>query len=96
VFAWVLFRAPDFSTAGAVFGRLFTWGPATLFAPVAVICIAVAILLQLVPEQPIVTLRHRLEAANPVALAGALVVTIVVVGSTVPGGAVPPFIYFQF
>ncbi|MDX6640857.1 MAG: alginate O-acetyltransferase complex protein AlgI [Solirubrobacteraceae bacterium] len=96
VFAWVLFRAPDLSTAGAVLGRLLTWSPATLFAPVAVICIAVAILLQLVPEQPIVTLRHRLEAANPVALAGALVVTIVVVGSTVPGGAVPPFIYFQF
>jgi hypothetical protein len=49
-----------------------------------------------VPEQPIVALRHRLEALDAPALAAALTVTIVVVGSTVPGGSVPPFIYFQF
>jgi len=95
--AWVFFRAPNFSTAGAVFGQLFAGSPgATLFDPVVVIVIVLAIGLQLLPERPIVALRHRLEAWNPVALAAALAVTIVVVGSTVPGGSVPPFIYFQF
>ncbi len=96
VLAWVLFRAPDFSTAGTVLERLFSGGPATLFDPVVVIAVVLSIGLQLLPERPIVALRHRLEAANPVALAAALTVTIIVVGSTVPGGAVPPFIYFQF
>src|SRR4051794_14529973 len=76
-FAWVFFRAPNFSTAWAVFGQLFSGGPgATLFTPVVVIAIALAIGLQLLPEGPIVALRHRLEALNPVWLAGALAVTI--------------------
>jgi len=97
VFAWVLFRAPDLGTAGAVLGRLgdFTT-PATLFAPAVVLAVVLAIGLQLLPERPVVALRHRLEALNPPALAAGLIVTIIVVGATVPGGAVPPFIYFQF
>jgi alginate O-acetyltransferase complex protein AlgI len=94
--AWVFFRAPNFSTAGAVFGQIFSGGSATLFDPIVVIAIVLAIGLQLLPEKPIVALRHRVEAWNPPALAAGLVVTIIVVGSTVPGGAVPPFIYFQF
>jgi D-alanyl-lipoteichoic acid acyltransferase DltB (MBOAT superfamily) len=94
--AWVFFRAPNFGTAGAVFGQLFSGGTATLFDPVVVIAIVLAIGMQLLPERPIVALRHRIEALNPVALAGGLAVTIIVVGSTIPGGAVPPFIYFQF
>ncbi|MCW2992369.1 MAG: hypothetical protein JWM73_2963, partial [Solirubrobacterales bacterium] len=48
------------------------------------------------PERPIVALRHRVEAFNPVALGAGLALTIIIVGSTIPGGAVPPFIYFQF
>ena len=97
VFAWVLFRAPDLGTAGAVLARLGHWTmPATLFAPAVVLAVVLAIGLQLLPERPIVALRHRLEALDPPALAAGLVVTIVIVGATVPGGAVPPFIYFQF
>ena len=96
VLAWVVFRAPDLNIAGSVLGRLFAGGPATLFDPVVVIAIALAIGLQLLPERPIVALRHRVEALNPVPLAFGLAVTIAVVGATVPGGAVPPFIYFQF
>ena len=96
VLAWVVFRAPDLSLAGTVFQRLFTWGPATLFTPVVIIAIVVAIGLQLVPERPIVALRHRVEAFNAVPLAFGLAATIAIVGATVPGGAVPPFIYFQF
>jgi alginate O-acetyltransferase complex protein AlgI len=95
-FAWVFFRAPNFGTAGAVFGQLLSGGTATLFDPVVVIAVVLAIGLQLLPERPVVTLRHRVEAYNPVALATGLAVTIIVVGSTIPGGSVPPFIYFQF
>src|SRR4051812_45848895 len=94
--AWVVFRAPDLSIARAFLGRLFVSGPATLFTPAVVIAIVLAIGLQLVPERPIVRLRHRIEAFNPVPLAVGMFVVIALVGATVPGGAVPPFIYFQF
>ena len=94
--AWIFFRAPNFGTAGAIFEGLFRGGSATLFDPVVVIAIALAIGMQLLPERPIVALRHRFEALNPVALGAALAFVIIVVGSTIPGGAVPPFIYFQF
>jgi D-alanyl-lipoteichoic acid acyltransferase DltB (MBOAT superfamily) len=94
--AWIFFRAPNFGTAGAIFEGLFRGGSATLFDPVVVIAIALAIGMQLLPERPIVALRHRVEALNPVALGAGLAVVIIVVGSTIPGGAVPPFIYFQF
>ncbi|MEO6496530.1 MAG: MBOAT family protein [Solirubrobacteraceae bacterium] len=95
-FAWVFFRAPNFGTAGAIFEGIFRGGSATLFEPVVVIAIVAAIGFQLLPERPIVALRHRLEALNPVALGAGLALTIIIVGSTIPGGAVPPFIYFQF
>jgi alginate O-acetyltransferase complex protein AlgI len=93
---WIPFRAPDFDTAGAVLEGIVRGGEATLFEPVVVIAIIAAIGFQLIPERPIAALRHRFEALNPVPLAAALTVTIIVVGSTIPGGAVPPFIYFAF
>jgi D-alanyl-lipoteichoic acid acyltransferase DltB (MBOAT superfamily) len=96
ILMWIPFRAPDFGTAGAIVEGLFRGGEATLFTPVVVIAIVLAIGLQLVPERPIAALRHRIEALDPVPLAAALALTIIVVGSTIPGGAVPPFIYFQF
>ena len=52
--------------------------------------------LQLVPERPIRVLRERFEGLNPAALGLGLATCIAVVGATVPGQAVPPFIYFQF
>ena len=94
-FAWVPFRAPDFGTAGAIFEGIFRGGSATLFTPAVVVAILAAIGLQLLPERPMVALRHRVEALNPVALAAGMAVTIIIVGSTIPGGAVPPFSYFQ-
>src|SRR3954454_21960927 len=57
--AWVVFRAPDLTIARTVLGQLFVAGPATLFTPAVVIAIVLAIGLQLVPERPIVALRHR-------------------------------------
>src|SRR3954454_6545307 len=94
--AWVVFRAPDLTIARTVLGQLFVAGPATLFTPAVVIAIVLAIGLQLVPERPIVALRHRIEAFNPVPLALGMFVVIALAGATVPGGDFPPFIYFQF
>jgi len=94
--AWIPFRAPSFSTAGAFLEGLFRGGGATLLTPGVALAILAAIGLQMIPERPMVALRHRIEALNPVALGAGLAVTIIIVGSTIPGGAVPPFIYFQF
>jgi hypothetical protein len=41
-------------------------------------------------------LQVRIERMRPLALAVGLAVTILIVGATVPGQGVPPFIYFQF
>src|SRR3954454_6249633 len=46
VLAWVVFRAPDLHIAGSILSRLFAGGPATLFQPVVVIAILLAIGLQ--------------------------------------------------
>jgi alginate O-acetyltransferase complex protein AlgI len=96
VLLWIPFRAPDLSLAGTVLGRLFTPGPATLFVPGVIAALAVVIGLQWVPERPLTALRGRLESAGPLALGAGLAVLVAIVGATVPSGAVPPFIYFQF
>jgi hypothetical protein len=71
-------------------------GPATLFTPAVVIALAAVFVLQWLPERPLGALRERVQGLSPVALGGALAVTIAVVAATVPANAVPPFIYFQF
>jgi alginate O-acetyltransferase complex protein AlgI len=96
VLLWIPFRAPDLSLAGAFLGRLVSPGPATLYTPGVLLALAAVIGLQLVPERPLAALRERLEAARPLALGTGLATAIVLVGATVPGGAVPPFIYFRF
>ena len=48
------------------------------------------------PERPIQALRDRFESLNPAVLGFGLAMCIAIVGATVPGQAVPPFIYFQF
>jgi hypothetical protein len=52
--------------------------------------------LQLAPERPLDALRERLQALDPIALGAALAVVVALVAASVPGNAVPPFIYFQF
>jgi alginate O-acetyltransferase complex protein AlgI len=96
VLAWIPFRAPDLSLAGAMLGRLFDPGSFTLLTPTVALAILAVIGLQLTPERPMEHLRLRLEALSPAALGTALAVIIAVVGATVPGSGVPPFIYFQF
>jgi D-alanyl-lipoteichoic acid acyltransferase DltB (MBOAT superfamily) len=96
VLAWIPFRAPDLSIARAFADRLFSPGSATLLTPGVAVALLLVIGLQLVPEKPLTGLRMRFEAARPVALGLGLAVTVALVGASVPGQAVPPFIYFQF
>jgi alginate O-acetyltransferase complex protein AlgI len=96
VLAWIPFRAPDLGLAGTFASRLFHGGPATLWTPAVVVALAVVFGLQWLPERPLWALRERIQLMRPVALGGALAVTIAVVAATVPANAVPPFIYFQF
>ena len=96
VLAWIPFRAPDLSIARAFAGRLFSPGSATLLTPGVAVALALVIGLQLVPEKPLTWVRLRLEGVRPVALGMGLAVTVALVGASVPGQAVPPFIYFQF
>jgi D-alanyl-lipoteichoic acid acyltransferase DltB (MBOAT superfamily) len=94
--AWIPFRAPNLETAAAFAKRLATPGPSTLLTPGVALAIAGVLALQLLPERPIDAFRERLVAIRPVALGGALAVTVAIVAASVPGHAVPPFIYFQF
>jgi alginate O-acetyltransferase complex protein AlgI len=96
VLAWIPFRAPDLGLAAVVFERLFAPGPATLWAPVAVLMTLLVLGGQLLPEQPLERARLRLEALRPSALGAALGVTIFVSAATIPSNGVPPFIYFAF
>jgi alginate O-acetyltransferase complex protein AlgI len=96
VLAWIPFRAPNLDLAGAFVARLFHPGALTLLSPGVVVALLFVFGLQLVPERPIEALRMRFESLNPAALGFGLAVCIAIVGASVPGQAVPPFIYFQF
>jgi hypothetical protein len=41
-------------------------------------------------------MRERLQALDPLALGFGLAATVALVAASVPGNAVPPFIYFRF
>src|SRR3954465_5246516 len=96
VVAWIFFRSQSIADAWTFLGRLFSPGPATLwaFTPVALaVCVIGA---QLLPPRPLEGLRLRFERLNPVLLASALALVILFVGATVPSQGVAPFIYFRF
>jgi D-alanyl-lipoteichoic acid acyltransferase DltB (MBOAT superfamily) len=96
VLAWIPFRAPTLSIASTFFQRLFEPGALTLMSPGVAIALLLVFGLQLVPERPIQALRDRFESLNPAVLGFGLAMCVAIVGATVPGQAVPPFIYFQF
>ena len=58
--------------------------------------IVVVIGMQLLPPAPLERIRLRVATLPAPALGFGLAAVIAVVGATVPGGSVPPFIYFQF
>jgi D-alanyl-lipoteichoic acid acyltransferase DltB (MBOAT superfamily) len=95
-FAWILFRSPDLDVFWAFLGRLVDPGAATLWTVPVVAMIAVVVGMQLLPQRPLQNLQLRIERLQPIALAVALAIVILVVGATVPSQGVPPFIYFQF
>jgi D-alanyl-lipoteichoic acid acyltransferase DltB (MBOAT superfamily) len=96
ILAWIPFRAPNLDTAWAFAHRLIVPGPSTLLSSRVAVAIAGVLALQLLPERPLDAIRDRLIAIRPVALGGALATTVALVAASVPGHAVPPFIYFQF
>jgi D-alanyl-lipoteichoic acid acyltransferase DltB (MBOAT superfamily) len=94
--AWIPFRAPDLTAAWAFAQRLVVPGPSTLLTPGVAAAIIVVLALQLAPSRPMAVLHERIMSARPGVLGVGLAVTIMVVAAAVPGGAVPPFIYFAF
>ncbi|MEA2220274.1 MAG: alginate O-acetyltransferase complex protein AlgI [Solirubrobacteraceae bacterium] len=96
VLAWIPFRAPDLSLAGAFASRLADWGPPTLWSAPVVFVVLLVIGLQLLPTRPMDELRVRFENLHPAALGASMAVVTVLVTATVSSQGVPPFIYFQF
>jgi alginate O-acetyltransferase complex protein AlgI len=96
VLGWILFRTRDLHLAGDFLARFADWGPATLWTAPVLLCVALTIGLQLLPERPLEQLRFRFAELQPAALGLGLALVVAFVGATVPANAVPPFIYFQF
>jgi alginate O-acetyltransferase complex protein AlgI len=96
VLGWILFRSESLSLAADFISRLAVPGPATLWTPAVVLAVVAVIGLQLLPPDPLERIRLRAARLPAPALGTALAVVIALVGATVPGGSVPPFIYFQF
>jgi alginate O-acetyltransferase complex protein AlgI len=94
--AWIPFRAPDLATAWAYTERLVAPGPSTLLTPSVAAAVVGILALQLLPEHPLDAIRERLQAVGAVPLGAGLAVVVALVAASVPGNAVPPFIYFQF
>jgi D-alanyl-lipoteichoic acid acyltransferase DltB (MBOAT superfamily) len=96
VFGWILFRSESVALVGTFLGRLFVPGAATLWSAPVVLAIMVVIGLQLLPADGVERLQVRLERVRPVVLAVGLTALVLLVGATVSGQGVAPFIYFRF
>jgi alginate O-acetyltransferase complex protein AlgI len=94
--AWIPFRAPDLATAWAYTQRLVSPGSSTLLTPGVAAAVTGILALQLLPEHPLDAIRERLQGVGAVPLGAGLAVVVALVAASVPGNAVPPFIYFQF
>ena len=95
-FGWILFRSQTLSLFWDYVSRLVVAGPATLWTWPVIAAIVVVIGLQLLPPRWVEDWQLRIERTQPLVLATALALTILVVGATVPSQGVPPFIYFRF
>jgi D-alanyl-lipoteichoic acid acyltransferase DltB (MBOAT superfamily) len=94
--AWIPFRASDLSAAWALCGRLVEPGPVTLMTPGVAIAILAILVVQLMPRAPLAAVQYRLTAVRPAVLGAGLAACLIMVAASVPGNAVPPFIYFRF
>jgi len=95
-FGWILFRAGSLELAGQYIGQLAEPGPVTVATPAVLSAVIGVIGFQLLPPVPLERVRLWFAELPAPALGAGLAAVIAVVGATVPGGAVPPFIYFQF
>ncbi|WP_203921602.1 MBOAT family O-acyltransferase [Rugosimonospora africana] len=96
---WVFFRAPGFSDAFAVLGRLTAWTAhgTGLVAPLLVVLVLAGTAIQLVPPgfltRPV---RAALGTMSPVAQGVTLALAFVALLAIAPNLGVPAFIYYQF
>ena len=91
-----MFRAPDLSIAGEMFGQLSDWSTASVITWTTGLVVLGTIGLQLLPERETGELRLQVERLHPAAMGAALAVVVMFVAATVPTQGVPPFIYFAF
>jgi len=97
-FAWVLFRAPDLTTAGAVVSQLWLGigQPTTLVTFSVLVVVAVGLGLQWIPPRFWQSLQRR-YARMPLVVQGVgMGLFVVVVTNLIGQRGVAPFIYFQF
>jgi D-alanyl-lipoteichoic acid acyltransferase DltB (MBOAT superfamily) len=96
---WVFFRAPDFSGAFAVLGRLVAWtGRGTgMITPLLVCLVLAGTAVQLIPAgtltPPVWALLVRL---SPVSQGIAFALFFVALSAITPNLGIPAFIYYQF
>jgi D-alanyl-lipoteichoic acid acyltransferase DltB (MBOAT superfamily) len=95
--AWVFFRAPTFSRAMSVLGRLFTgWGvPSPEVSLLLVVTLALMLASQFVPERTMEKVQVAFSNFPVVAQGVTLAGCFFLIDALGPTG-VAPFIYFQF
>ncbi len=93
--AWVFFRAPDFSGATAMLGRLFAFGSAPLVKPMVVFAVVAMVAAQFVPTGVVERGQVVFSRMAPLLQGVALGVGLLIIDALGPVG-VAPFIYFQF
>ena len=96
VFSWILFRSQSLDLAGDFVARLVVPGAATLWSAPVVLAVVAVVGLQLVPGRGLERLEIGLGRLRPAAMGVALAVLVAMVGATVSGQGVAPFIYFRF
>ena len=94
--AWVFFRAPNFSDAMAVLGRLVHGGGGSgLVTPLLMFTVVAMVASQFVPPRIPERITEGFGRLAPALQMAALGIGLVLVDALGPAG-IAPFIYFQF
>lgn len=94
--AWVVFRADSLATVGELARGLLDGGGTAAVTPPIVLAIAAGLVLQFVPRTWITSAWAEFGRWAPVPQGVALSLVLVVVGATLSGQGVAPFIYYRF
>jgi alginate O-acetyltransferase complex protein AlgI len=93
ILGWVFFRAPDFSTAGALLFRMFRLIPGAPIAGEAGLVLAISVAAVSAHLGPTTfEMRHEWRPATVLGLTSLFVLSLIVI----LGGRATPFLYFQF